>query len=455
MPWMADAVSATMGTVLRAGVQAAHGVCGGFRDNFVSARQGPREGALQAPDAAFAGTWGRAGPGGAYAASNGAGLPGSLDVAFACALGVLTIGAMYRCLAPEWRALEAALASGEPAQRRWGVQTHAQLRRRTLGDTSAMRQCFAAFEATHDSRYPDPVNRRQLAEREIAQALVLHVADAPQSSLAQSDRVMALSQLLAHGLGFRLPGAWRRALRIDDDKPSLIRFDDAFTLLRERLEPDWRHDEEDSPTFSVHPVDVQLFDPAETTADLSDKTRAARLRLTDPGALRRVRSRVVRLIAASVRNDCGGVGDWRALAQSALALAAQRGLCCENVIAALGTATRSGVSARRVWHWSDEPTPRRSDGVTPALSMDTAQWIARLMLLAGMPPRREPCPPRLAALARGDTPPALVIGSLEWVHLVDGIRELGRDHWRTSYARVVAVGRQAGEARVPGGGRSD
>jgi hypothetical protein len=288
-----------------------------------------------------------------------------------------------------------------------------------------------------------PTTRRQLAEREIAQALILHVADTPQSSLAQSDRVAALCQLLAHGLGFRQPGALRRTLQIDDEKPSLIRFDDAFTLLRERLEPDWRHDEEDSPTFNVHPIDVQLFDPDETTADLSDDTCVARLRLTDPKALQRVRSRVVGLIAASVRNDCGGTGDWRALAQSALTLAVQHGMTCEKVLAALGVATRSGISARRTWHWSDEPMPRRADVVTPTLPMDAARWVARLMLLAGTPPTREPCPPRLVALARGDTPPSLVIGSADWVHLVDGIRALGRDHWRTPHAHVVNAGRQA------------
>ncbi len=73
----------------------------------------------------------------------------------------------------------------------------------------------------------------------------------------------------------------------------------------------------------------------------------------------------------------------------------------------------------------------------PAIEADVAQWVARTMLLAG----KTACPPRLAALARGDTPASLVIGSAAWTDLVDGIAVLGREHWRVAYAQVCGVGR--------------
>lgn len=385
---------------------------------------------------------------------HGAALPGAADVTFACALSAVTVGATCRYLWPELRALERACTAGEGALREWALDTDAQLRRRTVEEVTAMRQCLAAFDATQTPAHPLPptavsqrastTTRRKFAELRIAESLILHLADAPQASLAQSDRVVGLCQLLAHGLGFRLSGAVRHALNLSDDRPSLIRDDAAFALLRERLEPDWRHDAEGSPTFSVHPVDVQLFDPLETTDDLSDDTRDARAMLTHPEALRRVRSRVVALFAASVRDDCGGDGDWRNLAVRALNTAAERGMTCERVLNAIGVATRASISARFAWRWTDEPVPQAGDVRVPAIPMDVAPWIARVMLVAGRPGRagrRTPCPPRLAALARGDTPASLVIGSTDWMHLVDGIGALGRDHWHASYAQVREAGR--------------
>lgn len=383
-------------------------------------------------------------------------LPEAADVTFACAASILAIGATCRYLWPELRALERAIAEGEGARHEWALQTDAQLRRRTLADVTVMRQCMAAFEATEadanaanttttanagvsarDHDRMSPTSRRRLAEMRISEALVLHVADAPQSSLAQSDRVAGLCQLLAHGLGFRLPAARLRTLHVSDARPSLIRFDEAFALLRERLEPDWRRDTPGAPTFCVHPIDVQLFDPAETTDDLCADVRDARRLLTHPEALRRVRSRVVALIAASVREDCGGTGDWRALAERALRTAAQLGMTCGRVLGALGIATRSGVSARAAWRWSDEVPMAPGRHPAPAIGADVAQWVARTMLLAG----KTACPPRLAALARGDTPASLVIGSAAWTDLVDGIAVLGREHWRVAYAQVCGVGR--------------
>ncbi|MFJ2994036.1 hypothetical protein [Pandoraea sp. NPDC087047] len=378
---------------------------------------------------------------------HGATVPGFADVGVACALGAVAIGVTYRYLWPEFREFENAFEAGENTQRQWLYQTQVQLRRRTLADVTAMRQCLAVFEATQSAQTTPapqptvPMSRRTRAERHIAESLLLHIADAPQADFAGSDRVAALCQLLAHGLGFKLPKATLEALHVSEERSSLIRYDDAFTLLRERLEPDWRHDEAGSPTFSVHPVDVQVLDPAETTADLSETTRDARRLLTHPVALQRVRARVVALFAASVREDCGGVGDWRNFAQLALVKAAARGMTCDQVRIAMGIATRSGISARYAWRWTDEPVPQPGAGVLPTIPLKVAQWIARVMLVAGTPGSHEPCPPRVAALARGDTPASLVIGSDEWIHLVDGIERLGRDHWRVAFAHVCEEGK--------------
>ncbi|ODP30930.1 hypothetical protein [Pandoraea sp. ISTKB] len=375
--------------------------------------------------------------------------PGAVDVGFACALSALTVGATCTYLWPELKALEQAIGAGDEAQRQWALQTDSQLRRRTLADVTAMRQCLAVFDATLDAaraqRDGATLPRHALAEMRIAEALLLHLADTPQSDLARSDRVAGLCQLMSHGLGFRLPRAMREALHICDERPSLIRDDNAFALLQSRLEPDWRRDEAGSPTFTVHPIDVQIFDPAETTDDLSAKTRHERRLLTDAKALRRVRARVVELFAASVRHDCGGTGDWRHLSERALTAAAQHGMTCEQVLTALGVATRAGVSARYAWRWSDEPVPRPGETVRPTIALDVAKWIARIMIVAGRPEatgRDAQCPPRLAALVRGDTPPSLKIGSDDWMHLIDGIDVLRRDHWHTSFAQVCEAGKR-------------
>lgn len=380
---------------------------------------------------------------------------GAADVVFACALSVLTIGAVRRYMLPELRALENVFSADERARRQWRLETQAQLRRRTPEDLTSMRQCLAAFDATQavikppssstDSSRPLRPSHRELSEQRIAEALILHIADTPQTCMAQSDRVAALCQLLAHGLGFKLPRAMREALRVDDARPSLVRYDGAFTLLRERLEPDWRNDTADSPTFTVHPIDVQLFDPAETTDDLSKETRVARRMLTHPEALRHVRSRVVALIAASVREDCGSAADWRDLGELALSAAAQRGLSCDRVLGAMGLAVRSGVSARFAWRWTDEPVVPPGQVMTSTIPAEVAQWLARVMLIAGKLEKRTPCPPRLEALARGDTPPSLVIGSTDWLDLVEGIRALGRKHWGATYAQVREAGKRAGK----------
>ncbi|VVD84677.1 hypothetical protein [Pandoraea anhela] len=393
--------------------------------------------------------------------------PGAADVGFACALSALTVGATCTYLWPELKALEQAIDGGGEAQRQWALQTDSQLRRRTLADVTAMRQCLAVFEATaHAAKAREDgaaLPRRALAEMRIVESLLLHIADAPQSDFARSDRVAGLCQLMAHGLGFKLPKALRDALRISDERPSLIRDDNAFALLKSRLAPDWRHDEAGSPTFSVHPIDVQIFDPAETTDDLSAKTRNERRLLTHAKALRRVRTRLVALFAASVRHDCGGTGDWRHLAERALTAAAQHGMTCEQVMTALGVATRAGVSARYAWRWSDEPTPQPGETLRPTIALDVAQWIACVMIVAGRPEGDDhnqsnvghvgnvghpvnaghaPCPPRLAALVRGDTPPSLKIGSADWILLVDGIDTLGRDHWHASFAQVCEAGKR-------------
>ncbi|VVE45819.1 hypothetical protein PEP31012_04432 [Pandoraea eparura] len=451
MPFVSHAASHPVNPFLRLANEAVNCLHNGFRGDFAGAASCWHDSALHH---LFNDAWQSAS---LRYQQHGAGLPGAADVMFACTLSAVTVGATYRYLWPELQALERACAAGEDALREWALDTDAQLRRRTVEEVTAMRQCLAAFDATQTSAHPpspmavsqraSATMRRKFAELRIAESLILHVADAPQATLAQSDRVVGLCQLLAHGLGFRLSGAVRQALNVSDDRPSLIRDDAAFALLRERLEPDWRNDVEHSPTFSVHPVDVQLFDPAQTTDDLSDDTRDARELLTHPEALRRVRSRVVALIAASVREDCGGDGDWRNLAVRALNTAAERGMPCERVLDAIGVATRASISARFAWLWTDEPVPQAGDVVVPTIPRDVAPWIARVMLVAGSSRRSgragrcTPCPPRLAALARGDTPASLVIGSTDWMHLVDGIGALGRDHWHATYAQVREAGR--------------
>ena len=421
--------------------EAANCLYDGFRGDFTGAAACLRESGLRH---LLTQAW--QGAGDRYR-QQGATMTKVADVGLACALSAVTIGAACRYLWPEFRALEAVFEAGAPAQRRWLHQTELQLRRTTLADVTAMRQCAAVFDATQAAHAAQaqpqavPMSRRTRAEMRIAESVLLHIADAPQADVARSDRVVALCQLMAHGFGFKLPNAVLAALHVDDERPSLIRYDEAFALLRERLEPDWRHDAPGSPTFSVHPVDVQMFDPAETTDDLSNKTRDARRLLTHPVALRRVRRRLVALFAASVREDCGGAGDWRNVAQRALAKAAAEGMTCDQVCTALGIATRAGITARFAWRWTDEPVPPPGARLVPEIAPDVARWIARVMIVAGNPDSQEPCPPRLAALARGDTPPSLVIGSPDWRHLVDGIDVLGRDHWQVPFAQVCEVGK--------------
>ncbi|WP_156181677.1 hypothetical protein [Pandoraea apista] len=448
MPSVSSTAASSNSTFLHLAYEAVNCLYDGFRGDFQGASACLRGSGLSH---LLNNGWGMAGQRHqerALSAPDTTGVWGATDVAFACALSALTIGAVCRYLWPEMRALENAFREGEQGPREWALQTRAQLRRRTPADVTSMRQCLAAFDATQifadaASATVDSVNvpvpsRRKLAERKIAEILVLHIADAPQTCIAQSDRVSSLCQLLAHGLGFKLPRTMREALRVDDARPSLIRYDDAFTLLRERLEPNWRDDLGGSPTFTVHPIDVQLFDPAETTGDLTKETRMARRQLTHPQALRRVRDRVVALMAASVKGDCGSTADWRDLGEFALVAAVQRGLPCERVLDALGIAVRAGVTARFAWRWTDDP---QTQPVASTIPVDVSRWLARVLMVAGKPEMREPCPPRLAALARGDTPASLMIGSRDWIHLVDGVRALGRDHWHADYAAVCEAGK--------------
>ncbi|AKC71565.1 hypothetical protein [Pandoraea oxalativorans] len=365
-------------------------------------------------------------------------------------MSAIAVGATCTYLWPELKALERAIDGGDETQRQWALQTDTQLRRRTVADVTAMRQCLAVFDATALAAAAQQAGtdmpRRALAEMRIAEALLLHIADAPQSDFARSDRVAGLCQLMAHGLGFKLPKTARDALHISDERPSLIRDDNAFALLKAQLAPDWRQDEAGSATFTVHPIDVQMFDPDETADDLSSKTRNERRLLTHPGALRRVRARLLALFAASVRYDCGGTGDWRAIAQRALAAAAQHGMSCDKVLLAMGIAARSGISARFAWRWSDEPVLLPGETLRPTIPVDVAQWIARVMIVAGNPDANLPCPSRLAALVRGDTPPTLQVGSDDWVRLTDGIDALGRRHWHMSFAQVCNAARGARRA---------
>ena len=416
-------------------------VFGGFRGDFTGAVACLKDSGLHH---LLSGVWHQASQGfQTYAAAPF----GAADVGFACALSAVMIGGTLCYLRPELRAMEQAIDGGDEAQRQWVLDTGSVLRRDTLDGVTAMRQCQAVFDATQAAAIAQkdgPVQpRRVLAEMRIAEALLLHIADSPQLNLARSDRVAALCQLMAHGLGFKLPRATREALNICDERTSLIRDDNAFALLKARLEPDWHHDTAGSPTFTVHPIDVQIFDPAETTDDLSASARNDRRLLTHPKALLRVRTRVVGLIAASVSEDCGGIGDWRRLAERAMAAAAQDGLTCDRVLSALGIATRSGITARYSWRWTDEPVPQPGEMLRPSIPLDVAQWIARVMVVAGRPDAATPCPPRLAALVRGDTPPSLIIGSADWIHLADGIDALGHNHWHASFDQVRNAGRDS------------
>ncbi|UVA78144.1 hypothetical protein [Pandoraea commovens] len=429
------------GTLVQVALKAMHCAFDSFRGDFSGAVACLRESGLSQ---LLSDTWQHAGQRFQQHAPTHSGVS---DVGIACALSAIAVGATYTYLWPELKALERAIDGGDETQRQWALQTDTQLRRRTVADVTAMSQCLAVFDATALAATAQQAGtdmpRRALAEMRIAEALLLHIADVPQSDYARSDRIAGLCQLMAHGLGFKLPKTVRDALHISDERQSLIRDDNAFALLKTQLEPDWRQDEAGSATFTVHPVDVQVFDPDETTDDLSPETRNERRLLTNPVALRRVRARLVALFAASVREDCGGTGDWRALALRALGVAAQHGMSCDNVLLAMGIATRSGISARFAWRWSDERGPRPGETLPPTIPVDVAQWIGRVMIVAGNPDANLPCPSRLAALVRGDTPPTLKIGSDEWVRLTDGIEALGRDHWHKSFAQVCNAARGA------------
>lgn len=301
------------------------------------------------------------------------------------------------------------------------------------------------------------------ADADISRALIVHLANTPRASDLESWYVVALCGLLAHGLDFQLSHDDETNLRIIPHMPSLIQRDESFALLHDLLVPAWETDVEGAPTFSVHPVDVQLFDPEETTEDLEapketrddesipEKTlearkqeiREARERMTDKAALGRVRARVVSLIAASVRNDCGMRADWRYLFNMQMSTASLYLETCGDIFERIGNNIMGNVSTRDLWKWTDAAPAGTHGPWPPSMPMPVAQWLARIMVLDDdvRSARGTPSSYQFAALARMDTPPSLVVGSLEWGDLVNGVRVMRNQHWRASFETVCLAGK--------------
>lgn len=313
------------------------------------------------------------------------------------------------------------------------------------------------------------------ADADIARALIVHLANTPRASDMDSWHVIALCGLLAHGLDFQLSQADAQNLRIIPGMPSLIRRDDMFVLLHDVLVPEWETDDEGAPTFSVHPVDVQLFDPDETTDDLGEDPRGTpfrsspetiarrkreirewRERITEVGATERVCSRVVSLIAASVRNDCGVRTDWRYLFNMQMSIASVYLETCADVLERIGNSVMADVSPRDIWKWHDAAPIDTHGPRLPSMPMPVAQWLARVLIIeAGV--QTTPTVHSafgFAAMARMDTPPALVIGSPAWSELVKGVEVMGNAHWRVSFDTVSRAGR-TGENPVPDASKPD
>ncbi len=304
------------------------------------------------------------------------------------------------------------------------------------------------------------------ADADISRALIVHLSNTPRQSDPDSWHVVALCGLLAHGLDFHLNAAHVQNLRIIPAMPSLIRRDEMFALLHDLLVPAWETDVAGAPTFSVHPVDVQLFDPEETTGDLEaleevcddasvpkkshdtrkQEIRENRERLTDVAALERVRARVVSLIAASVRNDCGMRADWRYLFNMQMSIASVYLDSCSSVLERIGNSVMADISTRDIWKWHDAPPAGTHGPWPPSMPMHVAQWLARVLIteagIQATPTARSAY--GFAAMARMDTPPALVIGSLEWSELVKGVEIMGNAHWRASFDTVSRAGRTGG-----------
>ncbi|WP_150681530.1 hypothetical protein [Pandoraea pneumonica] len=364
-------------------------------------------------------------------------------------------------LRPEhWMPRNMAGKSAQPTE--YDTWREAQEIHLSLDERRANRQYDDALSLT---RKPNP--DRPLADIEIARALVVHLSNTPQDTDLKSHRVTQLCALLAHGLGFSLDADYAKSIFLDTHPHTLIQHNDSFALLHALLAPDWEHDKEGAPTFSVHPVDVQLFDPEETTSDLlapyraidddsaspdSSATRAreireSRERLTDKAALERVRSRVVTGIAASVRHECDRTPlGWRVTAKIELIIATSTDMTYGEMLERLGVAVMGDISVRGYWRWDGDP-PDDEYGPAPAsMPEHVAKWLVRVLASEPELPdmtdtQTSSLAASLTALARMDTPASLGVGSPEWNDLVKGVEIIGERHWYASFAQVCHAGR--------------
>jgi len=315
---------------------------------------------------------------------------------------------------------------------------------------------------------------------DIERALIVHLSNVPQDTDLKSLRVTQLCALLAHHLGFVLAADYAKSIHLDTHPHTLIQHDESFALLHALLAPDWGRDEEGAPTFSVHPVDVQLFDPEETTSDLlapygtiddsaspdssaarAREIRESRERLTDKAALERVRSHVVTSIAESVRHEGDRTSlDWRVRAKFELIIAACSGMTYGDVLGRLGDAAMRDISVRGNWRWPDDP-PDDEYGPAPAsMPEHVAKWLVRVLASAPVLPdmtdtQASPRATGLMAFARMDTPASLVVGSPEWNDLVKGVEIIGERHWYASFATVCHAGRTGEVPRSDAPGSDD
>ncbi|MGV4353102.1 hypothetical protein ACPWSP_18465 [Pandoraea pneumonica] len=314
-----------------------------------------------------------------------------------------------------------------------------------------------------------------MADIEIAKALIVHLSNTPQDTDVKSTRVTTLCALLAHGLGFVLADKYAASIHLDKHPHTLIQHDDSFAWLHALLVPDWKHDTPGDPTFSVHPVDPQLFDSNESTDDLvayqspdaspqqtTEERKTAirdwRRRLTDRDALTRVRSRIVKLIANSVRDDCAHKPiDWRVKTKLALIYARTHGITCGDMLARLGEAVMRDISVYGTWQASDDRPRDEAASRPPSMPMNAAQWLVRVLAAerdAPGTPASE-CQSGLMALARMDTPASVVVGSPSWANLVKGVEVMGERHWYASFDTVRLAGETGHIPPAEGAGGED
>lgn len=276
----------------------------------------------------------------------------------------------------------------------------------------------------------------------LARAVVVHIAEVDAQPRDAHIKVYALSLRTASRLGFQLdprlllqaagrPGT--PALFIDaGDVEHLFR---SLSCAPHTCDPT-------AETFTVHPLDLGLFEPRRATAGACDDA-------LDPPADRAsreaLRGQLTAMLADAVCAEpiflarwCDEVAIW--LDEPACA-----GFTCDRIFDVLGARAMDALA----WRFA------RCEASSPAMpvppSSAALRWVSQVMLCAatavlpscgvGHHATR-----RLRAgielLARTDTPGGLVFGSTDWCRLRNDLATLGDAHWDHAMTQVAREARK-------------